>query len=1115
MTHGATPHPAAALIALLRTLDVQLRVEGGALRVNAPKGRLTPELEAALIASKRELVQALSAAPRADTTSRGLERVPRGEPLALSFLQERLWMLEQIQPGQTAYNLATISDIAPGLDIALLVAAVRRVIERHEILRARFAMVDNAPRVTFAAVDATPVTVRDLRGLPAAEQERELRAAAPRATQTPFDLAAEAPARFTILQTAGQRAALLVAAHHIAMDSWSMSVLGHEIQTEYRALAAGDTGPRAPLAVQYADFAAWQRAASSTPAASQRLQYWAKELHGLPQLSAFVTDRPRIGGVTGTGANYDFRWAASLYDGVTTLARELDATLYMVLLAAMAVVLSRNTGQTDVAIGTPIGTRDLSELEAMLGPILNPLVMRFDVSEDPTFAALVRRARTAVLDGHANQDVPFELLVQTLNPDRSLGHPPLFQVAVVLHNAPDAAATQIHGGGAIYDVTLFAIERHGELTGSFEYRSDLYDEATIARIDAEMQSVLEAAVENRNTRTSRIRLISDAAAAQLVETLTPPPIAVDRTSVVAQFVRTAAASPMAAAVVASDTTLTYADLDRRSTLVAHALRAAGAGRGAFVALATDRSSAMVVGALGILKAGAAYVPIDVSYPVDRVAFMLRDSGARHVVAVRDAAATRRDVPLSCSVLLVDDIVAADDGSPVAPLADVTMPADIAYLIYTSGSTGTPKGVLVPHAALSNFLGAMRERPGIAAADAVLSVTSMSFDISVLEVLVPLVVGARTIVATREDAMDGVRLAALIRSSGATVVQSTPSGWRLLMKAEWNGAPDIVAIAGGETMPADLTRWLLSRVRRVWNGYGPTETTVYSSMAQLTDGGPITIGTPVANTRIHVLDSAGRVAPIGVPGEICIGGDGVTRGYHGRPELTAERFVPDPCVAGRIIYHTGDYGRWRADGRLEHLGRIDGQVKLRGYRIETGEIEAALARHEMVQAAVAGVRNASSDDPRLVAWVQLRDDGDCTSSELRRHLRQTLPEFMIPSMIVMVEQLPLTPNAKIDRKALPDPFATQTETPREFIAPSSPTELVITEIWMRLLGVQQVGTADSFFELGGHSLLAMRAASEISARTGRNIEPRLLFFRTLGQLSEACDASARVPTAAHS
>jgi amino acid adenylation domain-containing protein len=1057
------------------------------------------------------LVQVLGVAPPAETTPRALQPVPRGQPLALSFLQERLWLLAQIQPGQTAYNLATISEEVSGVDVEMLAAAVRRVVERHEILRARFALLDNAPCVTFADADSTPIGVRDLRGMPVAEQQRVIRDAAPQAARTPFDLSSDAPVRFTILQTADTSAALMMAAHHIAMDSWSMGVLSREIQAEYQALTSSSAAPRAPLELQYADFAAWQRAAMSAPAARERLRHWTKELHGLPQLSAFATDRPRVGGTSGTGANYDFHWPKSLYADVTSLARELDATLYMVLLAAMAVVLSRNTGQTDVAVGSPIGTRELSELEGMLGPILNPLVMRFDLGGDPTFATLVRRARTAVLDGHANQDVPFELLVQTLNPDRSLGHPPLFQVAVVLHNTPDAAATQIHGGGAIYDVTLFAVERYGEMTGSIEYRSDLYDEATIARIEAEIQTLLAGVVRNRHLPASQIPLLSEAAVAQLVETLTPPPVTVDRRSVVSQFARVALASPTATAVVASDGTLTYADLDRRSTLVARALQAAGAGGGSFVALATDRSSAMVVGALGILKAGAAYVPIDVSYPAERVAFMLRDCGARHVVATRAAVSGMRDIELPNAVVLVEDVVTADDGTSGPHVADVSQPDDIAYLMYTSGSTGTPKGVLVPHAALSNFLGAMRERPGVAAGDGVLSLTSMSFDISVLEVFVPLVIGARTIVATRDEATDGARLAALIRRSGATVVQSTPSGWRLLMTAQWEGDPAVMAIAGGETMPADLARWLLARVRQVWNGYGPTETTVYSSMAQLTEGGPITIGTPVANTRIYVLDAAGNVAPIGVPGEICIGGEGVTRGYHGRADLTGERFVPDPFVAGRTVYRTGDYGRWRADGRLEHLGRIDGQVKLRGYRIETGEIEAALSTHEMVQAAVVGVRNASGDDPRLIAWVQLCEDGDCTGSELRRHLRRTLPEFMIPAMIVMVDQFPLTPNAKIDRKALPDPFATQIETPREFTAPATPSERLIAEIWIRLLGIQRVGTADSFFELGGHSLLAMRAASEISLRTGRNIEPRLLFFRTLGQLAEACDASATAPT----
>lgn len=1085
------------------------------MRVNAPKGRLTPELEAALVAQKSALVEVLSDPSLTVRGRRPISAVPRTGSLPVSFLQERLWVLDQIQPGHTAYNLATASDDTSGIDIGRLCAAVQGVVARHEILRAKFVLVDGAPRMLVGPPSDTPIAVRDLRALPPEERIAILDGAASVAAHEPFDLATDTPIRFTVLQTGDDSGALLIAAHHIAMDSWSLGILRQEIITQYLALTDGAEPLREPSMLQYADFAGWQRGAVDDAAAQARLRFWLGSLAGLPQLSTFATDRPRSADVAGVGATHDFRWPRSLYDDVRALARELDATVYMVLLAAMTVVLSRNTGQSDVAIGSPIGTRELAELESMLGPILNPLVLRFDVSDDPTFATLVHRARSAVLDGHANQDVPFEMLVQSLNPERSLGHSPLFQVAVVLHNAPDAGAIQIHGGGAIYDVTLFAVERGGDMVGAIEYRADLYDAASMARIDAEMQALLTAATRNAQLSVSRIPLLSEAETALLVETLMPAPVEVDRTTVVAQFERTAAAFAGDTAVVAADETLTYAELDRRSSLVAEALRVAGCGRGSFVALATDRSSAMVVGALGILKAGAAYVPTDLTYPADRVTLMLQDSGAQHVVTTAAAARGMRDIELPPSVLVIDELIAQSREVHPAAASHNPAPDDIAYLMYTSGSTGTPKGVLVPHSALSNFLGAMRERHGLAPHDGVLCVTSMSFDISVLEVFLPLVTGARTIIATREDASDGARLAALIKSTGATVVQSTPSGWRLLMQANWRGDQSIVGIAGGESMPHDLARWMGERVRQVWNGYGPTETTVYSSMALLKDGDAITIGTPVANTRIYVMDAGGNIAPIGAIGEICIGGDSVTRGYHKRPELTAEKFVPDPFVNGRLMYRTGDYGRWRADGRLDHLGRIDGQVKLRGYRIETGEIEAALVTHEMVRGAVVGVRTASADDPRLVAWVQLHDDAECTASELRRHLRHTLPEYMIPSMLVMVEAFPLTPNAKIDRRALPDPFAHAPLAPREYVAPTTPTQQQIAEIWMRLLGVPQAGVTDGFFELGGHSLLAMRAAGEISARTGRTIEPRLLFFRTLGQLAEACDAPADVTSRSRS
>ncbi len=1103
-------HSTFELLDQLRALDVHVRAEDGRLRISAPKGSLTPALEAALVASKAELLKVLTAAPAvAHTASPALFAVPRTGTLRLSYLQERLWVLDQLQPGHTAYNLATASSVIDPLDIPRLVTASRRLVARHEILHSHFVLDGSSPVVRVASADSTRIEVRDLRGLSAEEQQRVVSTAATVAAHAPFDLAHESPVRIEILQTGDTAGAFVFAAHHIAVDSWSMGLLMQELTKEYESLGSGVLPARTPDLLQYIDFAQWQRAVMEGPGAQARLKFWTDRLAGLPQMSTFPTDHPRPIDVSGVGMAYDFAWSPELYDGVKAMARDLDATIYMILLAAMASVLSRNTGQTDIAIGSPLGTRERSELETMIGPIVNPLVLRFDLSDDPPFAALVKRAREAVLDGHENQDVPFETLVQQLNPDRSLGHAPLFQVAVVQHSAPNAGGTAITGGGAIYDVTMFATEHHGMLTGALEYRSDLYDPATIARVDSQIQSLLMAAARDHQRRVSELPLLTTAESARLLHEFNPAPTDVDRTTVVAQFARTATAHGARGAVLASDGTLTYAELDRRSNLVAHALRAAGAGRGMYVALATDRSSAMVVGALGILKAGAAYVPVDVAYPADRVAFMLRDSGAKHIVTTAEALHSIRDLELPSAVIKVDELVSAAATAPSIPVADGPTPEDVAYLIYTSGSTGTPKGVMVPHRAMSNFIAAMRERPGISPDDGVMCVTSMSFDISVLEVFLPLVSGARTIIAAREDASDGARLAELIRRSEATMVQSTPSGWRLLMNARWSGDDRVTAIAGGEPMPEDLTRWLTARVRRVWNGYGPTETTVYSTMALLTGSDMITIGTPVANTRIYVLDAGGLLAPIGAPGEIVIGGDGVTLGYCNRADLTADKFVPDPFQPGHTVYRTGDIGRWRSDGRLEHLGRIDGQVKVRGYRIETGEIEAALSTHEMVRTAVVGVRHASVDDPRLVAWVQLHEEDTCTASELRRHLRQRLPEFMIPSMVVLVESFVLTPNAKIDSKALPEPFGHARSAPHEFVAPATDSEKMIADVWTRLLGVPQVGTADSFFELGGHSLLAMRAASEISERSGRVIEPRLLFFRTLGQLAEACDATIPV------
>jgi len=1092
---------AAELLARLRALDVRVRVEDGRLRINAPKGSMTPALEAALVAGKDDLLRELTSRERELPAMTA--QPPGSASLPLSFLQERLWVLDRLQPGLTTYNFGSMFTPDGAVDIERLLASLREVVARHDILRSRFVLEDGAPVVRLAPAEATPIVVTDLRAQSSDAQQRQLDAAATEAVRAPFDLSAQAPVRFQVFRTADDRASLSICAHHIALDAWSFGLLVRDIEATYLALLA-DRPPPARPALQYADFARWQRELSEHPTGAAKLAYWKTRLAGLPSLSLFPRDH--AGGQSeGAGATVDFSWPPELYHEVRKLSRDANATLYMVLVAAVAAVLHRHTGQTDLALGSPLGTRDQGALEGLIGPVLNQLVLRFQLADDPSFAELIARAREALLEGHANHEVPFERVVREVNPDRSLGESPLFQVAVVLHNAPDASVLKIVSGGAIYDLTLFATERDGRLDGAYEFRTDVYERATIERISGHVQTLLRAAARDSGLRLSELPLIDEAERELLFERFNATATQGDPRSVVAQFASVVAQRSGSPAVVAGDRSLTYSELDQRSTALATALRAGGAGRGRFVALATDRSSALAVAILAILKTGAAYVPLDPSYPAERVSFMLKDSGAGQIVTTRSMTGVAALRDGAARHYLVDDFL---DGAPEAsPSSTLPDPRDVAYLIYTSGSTGKPKGVLVPHSALSNFLQGMRDSLAPGAADAVLAVTSASFDISILELLLPLTTGGRTIVVDREASTDGTRLSQALKSSGATLLQSTPSGWRLLMNADWQGDPTLTAIVGGEPLPPALARWLRPRVRTLWNAYGPTETTVWSTLARITDDGPITIGTPIANTKIYVLDQARRPVPIGALGEICIAGDGVTLGYHDRRELTAERFVPDPRTVGRTMYRTGDVGRWRPDGRLEHLGRLDGQIKVRGYRIETGEIEASLATHPAVKQAVVDVRALTADDPRIVTWVLRRDDEDCTGSELRRHLRQRLPEYMIPSIITFVDDLPLTPNGKIDRRALPDAFAADNAARPASRPPSTATELMIAEIWTRLLNVKRIAVTDTFFELGGHSLLAMRASQELAARVGRELDPRLLFFWTLGQLAEACDAGA--------
>ncbi|MFL6289704.1 MAG: amino acid adenylation domain-containing protein, partial [Thermoanaerobaculia bacterium] len=742
------------------------------------------------------------------------------------------------------------------------------------------------------------------------------------------------------------------------------------------------------------------------------------------------------------------------------VAREHAVSPFMVLLGAFQALVSRYTGQEDVVVGSPIANRTRSELEGLIGFFVNTLVLRTDLGGDPSGVALLSGVRETALGAYAHQDLPFEYLVEKLQPQRDLSRNPLFQLMFNLLNAPvervesaglSLSSLQSSGSTALFDFQVYLTETPQGLSMAWEYATDLFDAATVERLARHFGNLLAGIASHPEARLSELPLLDPEERSQLLvewnETSRDLPAGLVHEWIAAQAART----PEAVAVTFGAESLTYGELDRRANGLAWRLRDQGVGPEVRVGIALERSLEMVVAVLGVLKAGGAYVPLDPSYPAERLAFMKADAGLAVVLESLDF-----------------------EEAPEAPPVDLG-PDNAAYVIYTSGSTGRPKGVQVPHGALANFLISMAGRPGFGAEDVLLAVTSLSFDIAGLELYLPLMQGGRIVLASREEAADGRRLQELL--AGATVLQATPATWRLLIDSGWQSGEGLKALCGGEALPPSLASDLLARVGSLWNVYGPTETTVWSTVEEI--HGPVSIGRPIGNTEAYVLDGHGNPVPVGALGELVLGGAGVARGYLGRPDLTAEKFVPNPfSVPGSRMYRTGDLARWCPEGTLECLGRIDHQVKVRGFRIELGEIEAALGRHPDVTAAVVVVR-----DERLVAYVVGAD-----VSGLRSWLRQSLPEYMVPTAWVALEKLPLTPNGKVDRRALPAPaMAAASAT-----APRNPVEELLAEIWCELLGLDRVGIDDDFFDLGGHSLKATQLVARVRRAFGVDLPLRRLF-----------------------
>jgi amino acid adenylation domain-containing protein len=1060
------------------------------------------------------------------TSEDQIPRVDRTQELPLSFAQERLWFLDQLEPASPLYNISAAMRLSGPLQAAVLNQCLQQVVARHEPLRTTFVNRQGRPWQRIAPRQEVPLPVLDLETIATDRREAEVQRMAAKEATRPFDLSTGPLIHTSLLRLGPTEHVLLFTVHHIVADGWSMQVLVRELVGRYEAAVTGRTLQLPELTVQYADYGAWQRERMSGKTLEEHQAFWRQQLSGAATLD-LPTDRPRPAVQTFRGAKLRFELPAGLTERLRAAGRRHGATPFMTLLAAFQTLLGRYSGQDDIVVGTPVAGRNHLEIEGLIGLFVNTLVLRGDLSGNPTFEELLRRTVKVATAAYAHQELPFEQLVDHLQPERDLSRNPLFQVMLILAvpqeawNATDleASAIELDMGTSKFDVTLHLADTPRGFKGFWEYNTDLFDTATIERMNGHFRILLEAIVADPRRPVRQLPLLTSDERHQVLatwnatETPYPNDIPVHRL-----VERQAERTPERIAVEMGDQTITYRELDERANQLAHYLRTRGVGPETLVGFCVDRSPEMLVGLLAILKAGGAYLPLDPEYPAARLGFMLDDSHAPLLLANRRHADRLREGGFSGQVVCLDTDADAIRRESCTALPSEVNGSNRVYVIYTSGSTGKPKGVEIEHHSLVNVLLFVQQQVGITENDVILGVTTLSFDIAAADMYLPLSVGARLVLADRETAADGHKLAMLLTDAGVTMLQVTPATWRMLVDSGWAGQPGLTMFSSGEALDKELAGELLRRGGQLWNLYGPTETTIWSTAGQVQTGFEnISIGRPIANTRLYVLDAWRQPVPMGVPGELYIGGEGLARGYLHRPELTAERFVPDPFgERGARMYRTGDLVRYRPDRTLEFLGRLDHQVKLRGFRIEIGEIEAVLAQHPDVRQAVAAAREDRPGDKHLVAYLVPEGAQRPSPEGLRQFIKEQLPEYMVPAVFVMLETMPLTPNGKVDRKALPVLDHSRPELEREYVAPRTPVEQTLAEIWSTVLGIQRVGIHDPFFELGGHSLLAAQVISRIQEAFQIELPLRTLFEEpTVAGLAAQIEQVSREQTPAPS
>lgn len=1061
------------------------------------------ELAEAVICARKQGQSGVAAPP--------ITRADRELPLPLSFSQQRMWFMHQLAPEETAYNMPAAMKLSGFLNRSALAHALNGMAQRHESFRTTFAVTTDGPVQIIRPAEPLTWEELDLRSLPESRRVQEAARMVAQESRRPFDLVKGPLARYLLIRIGNEEHILLLHMHHIIGDQWSFAVIAREFTALYNEYCQGRTAVAEPSAIQYADFALWQRRWLTEDVLQTQLAYWRKQLAGLHVL-ALPTDYPRPQVQRFNGSYRALDLTEELLMKLRDVSARRGCTLFMTLLAAFKILLGRYAGQDDVAVGVPIANRTRLSTEEIIGTFVNTLVMRTDLSGNPTFDEVLRRVRECALGAYDHQDLPFERLVAELDRKRDQSYSPVVQVLFNVANAPIEKPAfeglswepfDFDGGAAQFDLTMMV---DTELTNRalLSFRTDLYDGATIEGMLEQYRSLLEAVVINSHEPISKYQILSQSDRRLMLDQWNATQASYPHTKTLPQLIAEQADStPDAIAVAMDGQILTYRDLHGHSNRLAHHLRRLGIGRGDLIGICLNRSPSMVVALLGIMKSGAAYVPLDPSFPRDRLALMVEDSCGRVIVTSSELL---DHVPLDeRHAVCLDRELDTIERESSATLLDGPDPDDAVYVIYTSGSTGKPKGVEVSHRALVNFLWSMRRIPGCTNHDVLLSVTTLSFDIAGLELYLPLIVGGRVELVSRQVASDGRLLKQRVDDVRPTIMQATPATWRMLLDAGWGEAKQMTALCGGEALPRDLADLLLLRVGVLWNMYGPTETTIWSTLSKVEPGpSDITIGRPIANTQVYILDGAGQPVPTGVPGELYIGGEGLARGYRHRPELTAERFIPNPFSADRTarLYRTGDQACYLRDGQIVHLGRLDHQVKIRGFRIELGEIELSLSAHPRVRQSVVVARPDQSGGRRLVAYVVPTSGQALSIGDLRAHLRSHLPDYMIPSSFMLMEDFPLTANGKVDRLALPDPSPDQAGASAQAALPTSPLEVQLAALWQQALGRSDVGVHDNFFELGGHSLTAVQLFTNLEQVFGKQLPLATLFQApTIAQLAQ--------------